>query len=172
MVILLSLTLDFLKRMWLMYVRQSMMFPREPRQHTHTWIQVFNSQLTTFCGTAEYIAPELLKGQKYGASVDWWSFGILLYEMMGFRTPFYDKNRKVMFHGIINLEPNFPPHFTSASKTLLLKLLQKEPTHRLGRNGALEIRGSEFFSAIDFWKLSMRMSESSESPFLLKPQYA
>jgi serine/threonine protein kinase len=117
---------------------------------------VFNSQLTTFCGTAEYIAPELLKGQKYGASVDWWSFGILLYEMMGFRTPFYDKNRKVMFHGIINLEPNFPPHFTSASKTLLLKLLQKEPTHRLGRNGALEIRGSEFFSAIDFWKLSMR----------------
>mmetsp|Transcript_5547 Transcript_5547/g.17493 ORF Transcript_5547/g.17493 Transcript_5547/m.17493 type:complete len:614 (-) Transcript_5547:923-2764(-) len=60
---------------------------------------VFNSQLTTFCGTAEYIAPELLKGQKYGASVDWWSFGILLYEMMGFRTPFYEKNRKLMFHG-------------------------------------------------------------------------
>jgi tRNA A-37 threonylcarbamoyl transferase component Bud32 len=50
---------------------------------------------TTFCGTAEYIAPELLKGQKYGAAVDWWSFGILLFEMMHGRTPFYDKNRKV-----------------------------------------------------------------------------
>mmetsp|Transcript_26745 Transcript_26745/g.86583 ORF Transcript_26745/g.86583 Transcript_26745/m.86583 type:complete len:136 (-) Transcript_26745:618-1025(-) len=50
-------------------------------------------------GTAEYIAPELLKGHKYGALVDWWSFGILLYEMMGFRTPFYEKNRKLMFHG-------------------------------------------------------------------------
>ena len=50
---------------------------------------------TTFCGTAEYIAPELLKGQKYSAPVDWWSFGILLFEMMHGRTPFYDKNRKV-----------------------------------------------------------------------------
>ena len=54
-----------------------------------------DAQLTTFCGTAEYIAPELLKGHKYGAAVDWWSFGVLLYEMMGFRTPFYDKNRKI-----------------------------------------------------------------------------
>jgi hypothetical protein len=51
---------------------------------------------TTFCGTAEYIAPELLNNQKYGKAVDWWSFGILLFEMMNGSTPFYDKNRKVI----------------------------------------------------------------------------
>jgi len=114
---------------------------------------VFNSQLTTFCGTAEYIAPELLKGQKYGASVDWWSFGILLYEMMGFRTPFYDKNRKLMFHGIINLEPSFPAHFTVSSKNVLLRLLDKEASRRLGSKGAEEIKMSEFFKPLDFQKL-------------------
>jgi len=116
---------------------------------------VFNSQLTTFCGTAEYIAPELIKGQKYGASVDWWSFGVLLYEMMGSRTPFYDKNRKLMFDGIINLEPSFPPHFTNAAKTILLELLHKESTQRLGTNGAREIKNTNFFMPIDFKKLLM-----------------
>jgi len=56
---------------------------------------------------AEYIAPELLKGQKYGAAVDWWSYGVLMYEMMGFKTPFFDKNRKLMFYNIINNEPQW-----------------------------------------------------------------
>jgi len=116
---------------------------------------IFNSQLTTFCGTAEYIAPELLKGQKYGASVDWWSFGVLLYEMMGFHTPFYDKNRKIMFHGIINLEPSFPAHFTAAAKVVLLQLLEKDPACRLGSKGAAEIKKSSFFESLDFQKLIM-----------------
>jgi len=58
---------------------------------------------TTFCGTAEYIAPELLNNQKYGKAVDWWSFGILLFEMMNGTTPFYDKNRKVSFLLCINI---------------------------------------------------------------------
>jgi len=116
---------------------------------------VFTSQLTTFCGTAEYIAPELLKGQKYGASVDWWSFGILLYEMMGVRTPFYDKNRKLMFDGIINLELKFPQHFTSAAREVLQKLLQKDPAQRLGIKGADEIKKTVFFSLINFQQLLM-----------------
>ena len=53
---------------------------------------------------------ELLNNQKYGKSVDWWSFGILLYEMMNGSTPFYDKNRKLMFYRIVNREPNYPVH--------------------------------------------------------------
>mmetsp|Transcript_8694 Transcript_8694/g.35831 ORF Transcript_8694/g.35831 Transcript_8694/m.35831 type:complete len:497 (-) Transcript_8694:1070-2560(-) len=125
---------------------------------------VFNSQLTTFCGTAEYIAPELLKGQKYGASVDWWSFGILLYEMMGFRTPFYEKNRKLMFHGIINCEPSFPPHFPTCAKTVLKDLLNKDPVHRLGSKGAQDIKRSDFFEVIDFELLERREVEPPFKP--------
>jgi len=119
---------------------------------------VFESQLTTFCGTAEYIAPELLKGQKYGAAVDWWSFGILIYEMIGFRTPFFDKNRKLMFYGIINNEPTWQPHFSASATGIMKRLLAKSPTRRLGSGaeGANEIRNHKFFADIDFASLLVK----------------
>lgn len=102
---------------------------------------------TTFCGTAEYIAPELLKGQKYGPAVDWWSFGILLFEMMHGRTPFYDKNRKLMFYRIINTEPSFPPTFTPEACSCIRALLRVNEQERLGSgpSGGREIMECDFF---------------------------
>ena len=114
---------------------------------------------TTFCGTAEYIAPELLKGQKYGAAVDWWSFGIMLYEMMNGRTPFYDKNRKLMFYRIINTEPVFPPQFFSPEAAQCIRgLLTVQETERLGSSeaGARAIMMTDFFSVINFEALDRR----------------
>lgn len=75
--------------------------------------------------------------------------------MMGFRTPFYDINRKLMFHGIINLPPSFPPHFTTTAKAVLLRLLDKDPSQRLGSKGAHEIKMTDFFGSLDFQKLLM-----------------
>jgi len=72
---------------------------------------------------------------------------------MGFRTPFYDVNRKLMFHGIINLAPSFPPHFTTTAKAVLLRLLDKDPSQRLGSKGAHEIKMTDFFGPLDFQKL-------------------
>jgi len=113
---------------------------------------------TTFCGTAEYIAPELLKGQKYGPAVDWWSFGILIYEMMHGRTPFYDKNRKLMFYRIINTEPSFPQNFSADAVNCIRGLLRVNEQERLGSgtSGAAGIRQTAFFSTIDFDKLLRR----------------
>eukprot|EP00599_Poterioochromonas_sp_BG-1_P016223 CAMPEP_0173156406 /NCGR_PEP_ID=MMETSP1105-20130129/14788_1 /TAXON_ID=2985 /ORGANISM="Ochromonas sp., Strain BG-1" /LENGTH=715 /DNA_ID=CAMNT_0014073229 /DNA_START=61 /DNA_END=2208 /DNA_ORIENTATION=- len=113
---------------------------------------------TTFCGTAEYIAPELLKGQKYGSAVDWWSFGILLFEMLHGRTPFYDKNRKLMFYRIINTEPSFPQTFSQEAVVCIRGLLRVDESERLGSGprGAQDIIESDFFKVIDFDKLYRR----------------
>lgn len=74
----------------------------------------------TFCGTAAYIAPELLHGKKYGKAADWWSFGILLYEMIGGKPPYYHKNREVMFQTILKQEwVTFSPSFSDAAVSII-----------------------------------------------------
>lgn len=75
---------------------------------------------TTFCGTAAYIAPELLKGQTYGKAADWWSFGILLYEMIGGKPPYYHRNRDIMFQTILKQEwVTFTPSFSDEAVSLI-----------------------------------------------------
>lgn len=75
---------------------------------------------TTFCGTAAYIAPELLKGNAYGKAADWWSFGILLYEMIGGKPPYYHRNRDIMFQTILKQEwVTFSPNFSDAAISLI-----------------------------------------------------
>lgn len=75
---------------------------------------------TTFCGTAAYIAPELLKGNAYGKAADWWSFGILLYEMIGGKPPYYHRNRDIMFQTILKQEwMTFSPNFSNNACSLI-----------------------------------------------------
>jgi serine/threonine protein kinase len=71
------------------------------------------------CGGALYSLSLFLNkiGQKYSAAVDWWAFGVLVYEMMKTTTPFFhEKGRKAIFQGILKADPTFPMHFSSASQ--------------------------------------------------------
>lgn len=106
----------------------------------------------TFCGTREYVAPEMLKGNEYGQSVDLWAFGILLYEILCGRTPFYSRNREEIYKKIENAKVRFPKNLSQEVISLICGLLDRNPDTRLGLGdgGISEIKMHPFFNDIDW----------------------
>ena len=105
----------------------------------------------TFCGTNEYLAPEIILGQSYGESVDWWSLGIVIYEMLTGWPPWTDDNREVLFKKILTEPvPLDNENLTASAIDLLGKMLTKRIKERITPN---EIKNHPFFATIDFQQL-------------------
>ena len=110
-----------------------------------------DEKATTFCGTPEYLAPEVVSGVGHDKAVDWWSLGILLYELTVGIPPFYSQNVHEMYKKIQVGILRFPPYLTDACKEIIVELLNRDPTKRLGsRQDMDDIKSHRFFEGLDW----------------------
>lgn len=118
----------------------------------------------TLCGTPDYIAPEVVTTKHYNKSVDWWSLGVLIFEMLTGYTPFYDKTPMKTYENILQCQVRYPSYLHPDALDLLQKLITKDLSRRLGnlQGGSADVKAHPWFAEVIWDKL---LSKDIETPY-------
>ncbi|XP_033878117.1 ribosomal protein S6 kinase alpha-1 isoform X1 [Acipenser ruthenus] len=125
----------------------------------------------SFCGTVEYMAPEVVNRQGHNHSADWWSYGVLMFEMLTGSLPFQGKDRKETMNLILKAKLGMPQFLSAEAQSLLRALFKRNPANRLGAgtDGAEAIKRHVFYSTIDWNKLFRKELKPPFRPAVARP---